>query len=97
MVIIYFEKFKHLAFLQMTDNTCPNIFRFWKKEEREQLHQCTTKISHGLIDITLLICIYSKSAQSHQQNGVIDILAKNVRCFSPDPNFFIQILKLREN
>ncbi|RNA39628.1 hypothetical protein BpHYR1_026383 [Brachionus plicatilis] len=37
-----------------------------------------TKISHGLKDITLLICIHSESAQSHLQNGAIDILAKNV-------------------
>ncbi|RMZ99683.1 hypothetical protein BpHYR1_006526 [Brachionus plicatilis] len=40
------------------------------------------KISHVLIDITLLICIYSESAQSHLENGVIDILAKNVRGLS---------------
>ncbi|RMZ95980.1 hypothetical protein BpHYR1_013728 [Brachionus plicatilis] len=35
------------------------------------------KISHDVKDITLLICIYSESAQSHLQNGVFDILAKN--------------------
>ncbi|RNA37085.1 hypothetical protein BpHYR1_046208 [Brachionus plicatilis] len=35
------------------------------------------KISHGLIDKTLLICLYAESAQSHLQNGLIDILEKN--------------------
>ncbi|RNA25681.1 hypothetical protein BpHYR1_017079 [Brachionus plicatilis] len=39
---------------------------------------------------------YLMIAQSHLQNGVFDILAKNIRCFPPDSYFFITILKLEK-